>query len=135
MRITLPSMQADGESHNWVEVRDPDDFLAEELFAIHRAVRLTSGGAGETSYSPREMEDDSVNAFLGAAITAWSFPVPIPSQVNVAAADKVIGRAMRGKDWGVLRRKVRPLMDELEGAEDEDPKALPIASPESSSTT
>ena len=124
MRITLPSKQADG-TPNWVEVRDPDDFLAEELMAIHRAVRITSTAGGESSYSPREMEDDQANSFLGAAITAWSFASPVPSQVNVAAPDRVIGRTMKGKDWSVLKRKVRPLIDELEGTEDEDPKELP----------
>lgn len=124
MRITLSSKQADG-TQNWVEVREPDDFLAEELMAIHRAVRITTTPGGESSYSPREMEDDAANSFLGNAITAWSFPSPIPSQINVAAPDKVIGKAMKGKDWSVLKRKVRPLIDELEGSEDEDPKELP----------
>ena len=121
-RIELPSKQADG-SANWVEVTDPDDLLAETLFAIHRAVKIVSGAGGDTSYSPREMEDDSVNAFLGFAITAWSFPSPVPSQANMAAADKVIGRALSGKDWSSLRRQVKPLMDELEGLDNEDPKA------------
>lgn len=124
MRITVPSKQADGTS-NWVDVANPDDILAETLFAIHAAVRLSSGASGETSYSPREMEDDSVNAFLGYAITGWSFPSPIPAQMNVAAPDKVIGRAMTGKDWSSLRKQVRPLMDELEGAGQDDPKPLP----------
>ena len=125
-RFDLPSKQADGAA-NWVEVASPDDMLAETLFAMHRAVRIVSGAAGDTSYSPREMEDDSVNAFLGFAITAWSFPAPIPSQMNSAPADKVIGRAMTGKDWSSLRRQVRPLMDELEGADREDPKPLPAS--------
>ena len=123
-RFDLPSKQADG-TPNWVEVSDPDDMTAETLFAIHRAVRISSGAGGETSYSPREMEDDSVNAFLSKAITAWSFPSPIPSQMGVAAADAVIGRTMRAKDWSSLRQQVRPLMDELEGAEQESPKPPP----------
>jgi hypothetical protein len=126
-RIELPSKQADGTA-NWVEVSSPDDMLAETLFAMHRAVRIVSGAGGDTSYSPREMEDDSVNAFLSFAITAWSFPAPVPSQMNQAPADKVIGRAMSGKDWSSLRRQVRPLMDELEGAErEDDPKPLPAS--------
>jgi hypothetical protein len=129
MRITLPSKQAD-ETSNWVEVRSPDDFLAEELFAIHRAARLPTG---EGTFSPREMEDDQANAFLGSAITAWSFPSPIPSQMNMAAADKVVGRAMKAKDWSVLRRKVLPLIAELEGSGDEDPKLPEPSSAESSS--
>ena len=102
-RFDLPSKQADG-TPNYVEVADPGDMLAETLFAMHRAVKIVSGAGGDTSYSPREVEDDSVNAFLGFAITAWSFPAPIPAQGNgVAAADVAIGRVMRAKDWAVLR--------------------------------
>ena len=123
-RIELPSKQTDGTA-NWVEVASPDDLMAETLMAIHRAVRITSGANGETSYSPKEMEDDQAAAFLGFAITGWSFPAPIPAQMNAAAADVVIGRTMTGKDWSSLRRQVRPLMDELEGAEQEDPKPPP----------
>lgn len=130
-RIELPSKQAD-DSAQWVEVRDPDDFLAEDLFAIHRAVRVPSG---EGTWSPRELEDDAANAFLAAAITAWSFPSPIPSQVNMVAADKVIGRTMKAKDWASLRRQIRPLMDELEGSEREDPKGPLTSSLPSSSTS
>ena len=125
-RIELPSKQADGTA-NWVDVANPDDLMAETLFAIHRAVKIVSGADGDTSYSPREMEDDSVNAFLGFAITAWSFPFPVPAQANMAAADAVIGKAMSGKDWSSLRRQVKPLMDELEGIDNEDPKALPAS--------
>ncbi len=134
MRIELPSKQAD-DTPNWVDVREPDDFLAEDLFAIHRAVKISSGAGGETSYSPREMEDDLANAFLARAITAWSFPSPTPAQANMAAADVVIGRTMRAKDWAALRTRIRPLMDELEGIEREDPKEQPASSPGSSSTT
>jgi rhodanese-related sulfurtransferase len=130
-RITLPSKQADGEP-NWVDVRDPDDFLAEDLFAIHAAVRVPSG---EGTFSPRELEDDQINSFLSRAITGWSFPSPIPSQANMAAADKVIGRAMKARDWSSLKRQVRPLLDELEGDEREDPKAPLTSSPGSSSTS
>ena len=123
-RIELPSKQPDGTS-NWVEVTDPDDLTAETLFAIHRAVRISSGAGGETTYSPREMEDDSVNAFLGFAITGWSFPAPIPAQNGVVAADVAIGRVMKAKDWSSLKNQVKPLMDELEGADRESPKPPP----------
>jgi hypothetical protein len=122
MRIDLPSKQPDG-SNNWVNLREVDDLLAADLFAIHRAVRITSGVGGETTYSVREMEDDSANAFLSQTITAWSFPVPVPRDAaSVAAGDVVIGRAMKARDWSVLRKKIRPLMDELEGLDQEDPK-------------
>ena len=125
-RFDLPSKQADGTS-NWVEVANPDDMLAETLFAIHAAVRISSGAGGETTYSPREMEDDSVNAFLSFGITAWSFPAPIPAQANMAAADVVIGRVMKAKDWSSLKNQVKPLMDELEGAGQESPKPPPTS--------
>lgn len=125
-RFELPSKQADG-TFNWVEVADPDDMMAETLFAVHKAVRISSGADGGTSYSPREMEDDQVNAYLGFAITAWSFPSPVPAQANMAAADVVIGRAMKGKDWSSLRKQVRPLMDELEGVDRDDPKPPPAS--------
>jgi rhodanese-related sulfurtransferase len=130
-RIELSSKQADDTPH-WVDVRDPDDFLAEDLFAIHRAVRVPSG---EGTFSPRELDDDMANAFLSRAITGWSFPSPIPSQASMAAADVVIGRTMRAKDWAVLRIKIRPLMDELEGSEREDPKGPLTSSPALSSTS
>ena len=121
-RITLPSLQAD-ETNNWVDLKEPDDFMAADLFALHRAVRIKSGAGGETDYSPAEMADDRVNAFLGAAITAWSFPSPIPSQNGVAAADVTIGRTMRARDWAALRKAAAPLMDELEGEDRPDTKS------------
>ena len=131
MRITLPSKQADGTEHNWVDVKEADDFLAADLFAMHRAVRITNDPTGKTSYSPAEMADDRVNAFLGAAIMGWSFPGPVPAQANVAAADVVLGRTLKARDWAVLRNRVQPLMDELEGAEGDEsgaPKATGTAS-------
>lgn len=121
-RVTLPSEQSDG-TPNWADLKSPDDFLAADLFALHRAVRIKSGPNGETDYSPREMEDDRVNAFLGSAITAWSFPAPIPAQNGVAAADVVIGRAMKAKDWAALRKAAIPLINELEGESLPDPKS------------
>jgi hypothetical protein len=122
-RFELSSKQADG-SANWVEVTDPDDLTAEILFAIHRAARVSTT---DGSYSPRELEDDTVNAFLGHAIAGWSFPAPIPSQNNLVAADRAIGRVMKAKDWSSLKIQVKPLMDELEGVERDDPK-LPLSS-------
>ena len=126
-RIELPSKQADGTTPNYVDLKEADDFLAADLFAIHRAVRISSGADGGTSYSPREMEDDTMNAFLGAAITGWSFG-PIPRDVSVAAADVVIGRAMKAKDYAALRKAAKPLLDELEGVDrEDDPKPQPAS--------
>jgi hypothetical protein len=113
-RVELPSKQADG-TPNFVDLKSPDDFMACDLFAIHRAVRVKSSANGDTEYSAQEWADDRVNAFLASAITGWSFPAPIPAQTTVAAADVVIGRVMRAKDWAALRRAAQPLMDELEG--------------------
>lgn len=124
-RIELPSEQADGKP-NFVDLKEPDDFMASDLFAIHRAVRVKSSATGETEYSAQEWADDRVNAFLGSAITAWSFPSPIPAQINVAAADVVIGKTMRAKDWAALRKAAQPLIDELEGL-DQDPKTQPAS--------
>ena len=120
-RVTLPSKQADGTTPNYVDLKSPDDFMAGDLFTMHAAVRIKPGPQGE--YSPQETADDRVNAFLSAAITAWSFPTPIPSQNGVAAGDVVIGRAMRAKDWAALRKGAVPLMDELEGEGLPDPKS------------
>ena len=121
-RVELPSEQADG-SPNFVDLKSPDDFMAADLFTLHRAVKIRSGANGETEYSPKEMEDDRINAFLGAAITAWSFPSPIPAQNGVAAADVTIGRTMRARDWAALRKAAAPLMDELEGEDRPDTKS------------
>jgi hypothetical protein len=122
MRVELPSKHADG-TPNWVDLKSPDDFMAADLFAIHRAVRVKSSANGDTEYSAQEWADDRVNAFLASAITGWSFPAPIPAQNGVAAADVVIGRVMRAKDWAALRRAAQPLMDELEGEGLPDPKS------------
>lgn len=123
-RITLPS-------GNTVDLKDPDDFMAADLFAMHRAVRIKQSATGDVEYSGAEMADDRVNAFLGAAITAWSFPVPIPVQANMAAPDVIIGRSMKAKDWAALRRGALPLMDELEGEDLPDPKSGSGAADES----
>lgn len=120
-RVTLPSKQSGSTDNNWVDLKLPGDFMAGELFAMHAAVKVRPGPQGE--YSPAEVADDRVNAFLGASITAWSFPTPIPSQVGVAAPDVVIGRAMRALDWARLRKEAQPLMDELEGEGLPDPKS------------
>lgn len=119
-RVTLPSKQADG-SPNYVDLKSPDDFMAADLFAIHRDVKVKPGPSGE--YSGQEFADDRVNAFLTRAITGWSFPSPIPAGATVAAGDVVIGRAMRAKDWAALRNAAQPLINELEGEGLPDPKS------------
>jgi hypothetical protein len=115
-RVTLPS-------GNTVDLKDPDDFMAGELFAIHAAVKMRQSAGGEVEFSNQEMADDRINAFLAQAITAWSFPVPVPSQMNIAAADVIIGKTMKAKDWAALRKAAIPLLDELEGEGKPDPKS------------
>lgn len=122
-RVTLPSLQADGESNNYVDLKSPDDFMAADLFALHAAVKIKNNSDGSSEYSPAEMSDDRVNAFLGSAITGWSFPAPIPAQNGVVAADVAIGRVMKAKDWAALRKAALPLIDELEGESQPDPKS------------
>ena len=121
-RVPLPSKQADG-SPNWVDLKSPDDFMAADLFLIHRAVRIKSGPNGETEYSGAELADDRVNAFLGSAITGWSFPSPTPAQMNAAAADVVLGKTLRAKEWATLRLAALPLISELEGDGLPEPKS------------
>ena len=58
-RIELPSEQADGKP-NFVDLKEPDEFMASDLFAIHRAVRVKSSATGETEYSAQEWADDRV---------------------------------------------------------------------------
>ena len=90
--------------------------MAADLFAIHRAVRVTSTRhRGDGVSAPRSGPTTGSMRFLGAAITGVVVPVPIPAQMNVAAADVVIGKTMRAKDWAALRSEAQPLIDELEG--------------------
>jgi hypothetical protein len=113
-RVTLPS-------GNTVDLKSADDFMAADLFAMHAAVKVKPGPQGE--YSGMELADDRVNAFLGASITGWSFQGPVPAQANIAAADVIIGRTMKAKDWAALRKAAQPLIDELEGEGQPDPKS------------
>jgi hypothetical protein len=121
-RITLPSKQADG-TNNYVDLCDLDDLLGEDLLIIARAVKIKSSAGGETEYSPREMDHDRANAFLARTITGWSFPGPTPAQNNVAAADMVISRAMRIKDYAALLGAVKPFLAEIDALENQDPKS------------
>jgi len=122
-RITLPSKQADGETNNYVDLCELDDLLGEDLLIIGHAVKIKSGPGGETEYSPKDMEHDRLNAFLGRTITGWSFPAPIPAQNNVAPADLVISRAMRIRDYAALLGAAKPFLAELDALEAQDPKS------------
>jgi hypothetical protein len=119
MRVELPSKQADG-SPNWVDLRDKlrpsDGWIADD------AAKITSKGDGETVFSPATMENDRRNALLGRLITAWSFPVPIPSQNSFQAADVVIDGAMDFEDYAVLAEAVQPVVDKISGKGRPNPK-------------
>jgi hypothetical protein len=123
MRVDLPSKQPDG-TPSWVELADLDELMGEDLLIIHRAVRIKTGTGGEMEYSPREMDDDRANAFLGRTITAWSFPAPIPSQNGLVAADVAISRVMNLRDYAALLGKARKLLAEIDALEAQDPKSL-----------
>jgi len=121
-RFDLPSKQADG-TFNWVELADLDSLMGEDLLIIHRAVKIRSGPGGETEYSPKEMDDDRANAFLGRTITDWSFThAPIPSKNSLVAADVAISRAMNLRDYAALLGTARKQLAEIDALEAQDPK-------------
>jgi hypothetical protein len=121
MRVDLPSLQADG-TPNYVDLRDK--LRPGDAFAVNSAAKITSGADGGTVYAPREMEDDRLNALLGRIITAWSYPVPIPSQNSFQAADVAIDGAMDLDDYAALKQAVQPLMEKIDG-KGQDPKQPP----------
>ena len=129
MRITLSSKQADG-TPNWVEVREPDDFLAEELMAIHRAVRESPRTrAGSPRIRPARWRDDQGQQRSSARPSpACRSPAPIPQPRSTSRhRTEVIGRTMKGEGLvGAGMEGPRPLIDKLKGAEeDEEPKEPP----------
>jgi hypothetical protein len=126
MRVELPS-------GGWVDLKELDDLMGEDLLIIAAAAKITSGKDGETVYAPKEMENDRANAFLGQAITSWSFAAPVPRDMPQAPADKVIGRTLKIKDYAALLGKAKVLLKEIDDLEQgEDPKEPP--SPSLSST-
>jgi hypothetical protein len=118
-RIELPSMSADGETRNWVDYRDV--LKAADRFEVQKVARLEMKEEANLA-SFLEMQNDMRNALLGRIITAWSYPVPIPSQNSFAAPDKIIGELMDLDDYSVLEQAVEPLMDKISGRVARDPK-------------
>ena len=118
MRVELPSMQADGTTPNYVDLRDK--LMASDGFQVRRAARISQGENG-TTFSPDEMADDKRNTLLGLIITGWSFPAPIPSQNSFAAADTAIGNTLDLDDYAVLAEAVQPVLDKIDGKK-ADPK-------------
>jgi hypothetical protein len=119
-RIELPSKQAD-DTPNWVEYRDR--LMAGDRFAVQDAVSMEVGGEDRRSKVSLGMQNDLRNALLGRIITAWSFPVPVPSANDMQRAGVVIGNAMDLRDYAALEKAVEPLMDLIAGRE-ADPKQL-----------
>jgi hypothetical protein len=122
-RVDLPSLQADG-THNWVEYRDK--LIALDRFEVQENA-LVSVGEGTSRTSFLALQNDMRNSLLGRIITAWSFPVPIPSANQLVAADKIIGTAMDLDDYTALEEAIQPLMDKIAGRAAADPK-LPESS-------
>jgi hypothetical protein len=119
-RIELPSLQAD-TTPNWVEYRDR--LMSLDRFEVQE-VALVSVGDGVSRTSFLALQNDMRNALLGRIITAWSYPVPVPAQNNLQAADKVIGGAMDLDDYAALEDAIQPLMDKIAGrGNTPDPKA------------
>ena len=125
MRVELPSLQTDGETCNWVDLRDK--LRPSDGWAADDAAKITSKADGETVYAPKTMEHDRRNALLGRIITAWSFPLPIPSQNSFQAADVAIDGAMDFDDYAVLAEAVQPVMDKIDGKKRPDPKTPPTS--------
>ncbi len=111
MRVTMPS-KSDEKTHNWVEIRT--ELKALDRFAVQEVAKVTFSDDGNRA-SFLAMQNDMRNALLGRIITAWSYPVPIPSQNNFQAADIVIGNALDLDDYAVLEKEVEPLMDRISG--------------------
>jgi hypothetical protein len=112
MRVEMPSKSADGKGNNWIEIRT--ELKAPDRFAVQEVASVTLSDNGN-KVSMLAMTNDMRNALLGRIITAWSYPVPIPSQNSFQAADIVIGNALDLDDYAVLEKEVQPLMDKIEG--------------------
>jgi hypothetical protein len=116
-RIELPSK-------NWVEIRE--ELKARDRFAVQDVASLevaAEGGSSRASFLG--MQNDMRNTLLGRIITAWSYPVPVPSQNSFQAADVVIGDAMDLDDYACLAKEIEPLMDKIAGRDLPDPKKQP----------
>lgn len=106
-------------SGGWVEFRD--SLKAMDRFIVQDAVTLEFRDGGNRA--SLGMVNDQRNALLGRIITAWSFPVPVPSGNGFQAADVVIGDAMDIDDYNALAEAVQPLLDKISGTSvPEDPK-------------
>lgn len=116
-RIELASTQADG-TPNWVEYRDK--LMSQDRFEVQEAALVVMGDNGKTSLLA--LTNDMRNALLGKIISAWSFPVPVPAQNSMAAADKVIGGALDLDDYIILEEAVQPLLDKINGRTDSPKK-------------
>lgn len=114
-RVELPSGA-------WIEYRD--QLKAADRFAVQAVARVEFGDRGNRA-SILEMNNDMRNALLGRIITAWSYPVPVPSANSFQPADMIIGEAMSLEDYAALEETVEPMMDLIAGrgpAAPADPK-------------
>ena len=113
MRIELPSGA-------WLDIRE--EWKGADRKKTRKAVKLSVTEAGV-----REMDgdiDDAMrDAMLAEIITAWSLTeqgIPIPSK-NIGGAD-VIAEVLGHKDYNALQDAAQPLLDDLLGRGQGNPK-------------
>ena len=104
-RLELPSGA-------WVEFRD--ELKVKDRFAVQEVAKVDIREEGNST-SFLAMQNDMRNALLSRIITAWSYPVPVPSQNHFQAADVIIGDQMDLDDYAALEEAVQPLMDKIAG--------------------
>ena len=103
----------------WIEYRD--QLKVKDRFAVQEVAKVDIREEGNST-SFLAMQNDMRNALLSRIITAWSYPVPIPSLNHFQAADVIIGDQMDLDDYSALEEAVQPLMDKIAGRRDTSPK-------------
>lgn len=103
----------------WVEYRS--DLKVRDRFAVQEVAKVDIREEGNST-SFLAMQNDMRNALLARIITAWSYPVPIPSLNRFQAADVIIGDQMDLDDYAALEEEIQPLMDKIAGRGTPNPK-------------
>lgn len=111
-RIELPSGA-------WIEYRDA--LKVRDRFAVQEVAKVDIREEGNST-SFLAMQNDMRNALLARIITAWSYPVPVPSLNSFQAADVIIGEQMDLEDYSALEEEIQPLMDKIAGRGTSNPK-------------
>lgn len=100
MRVELPS-------GNWIEMRDK--LFASDKFAVQEAIVLTVQD-DRAQRVTGGIQNQMRNALLKQIITAWSFPVPIPSDPRMPGD---IGQTLDLDDYNTLEEAVDPLLQKV----------------------